>query len=374
MKTITVGMAGFGSIAKVHCMAAVNIALHTEIPVKIGKIYRRKRETPLPFMTAGYADSIESLIKDSDVIDVCSSNDAHFEQARQVIHAGKALYLEKPVGIDGKQADALAQMIGETPVKNQVALMYRFMPAVAVVRDLAAVGDIGEIIDFQCQVQHSGYLDPGRRSNWKLKKNLSGGGPLLDIGIHIADMIRFTLGEVLYAECKLKTVIGKRIDQETGERIDVDVEDSAWARLYLENGVGGTVEITRVASVLDQSSVFSVYGTKGSIRFDASAPDRLTVYHQGNNVQTVGKISPLSKFGKYLDTLYFKDRFGWMTDAHTASQLCFYQRISGNEGNYPEIPDIKEAVKSQRIIDACYRSADAGGSLVKVEQQKKMKI
>ena len=366
MQEITIGMVGFGSIAKTHCIAAANIAANTEIPIKIGKIYRRNQEAPLPFFVTDYADSMETLIEESDVIDICSSNDAHFEQAKQVLEAGKSLYLEKPVGINMEQANALLQLVKERPVKNQVALMYRFMPAVVAIRDLAAAGDIGDIIDFRCQVQHSGYLDPNRKSNWKLKKEMSGGGPLLDIGIHIADMIRFTLGEVTDVKCSTKTVIGKRIDQVTGNWVDVDVEDWAWARMYLDNDISGTVEITRVASVLDQSSVFSVYGTKGSLHFCASAPARVKMYHQNDAVQSLGEVSPMSDFGRHLASIYPKMSLGWMADAHAASQLHFYQQIGGGSLKYAETPDIEEAVKSQLVIDACYRSAEAGGSKIRV--------
>ena len=369
MREITIGMVGFGSIAKTHCIAAVNIAVNTEIPIKIGKIYRRNQEKPQPFFTMGYAESMKALIEESDVVDICSSNDAHFEQAKQVLEAGKALYLEKPVGINMEQANRLLQLVKERPVDNQVALMYRFMPAVVAIRDLAAAGDIGDIIDFRCQVQHSGYLDPGRKSNWKLKKKLSGGGPLLDIGVHIADMIRFTLGEVTDAECRLKTVISKRMDQVTGNWVDVDVEDWAWVRLGLDNGRSGTMEITRVASVLDQSCVFSIYGTKGSLEFRASEPDRLKIYHQSDGIQSLGEVSPMSAFGRHLASIYPKMSLGWMADAHAASQLHFYQQLAGEKIKYSETPDIEEAVKSQRVIDACYRSAEAGGSRVKVDKE-----
>lgn len=366
VQEITIGMVGFGSIAKTHCIAAANIAMNTELPIKIGKVYRRNQERTLPFFTMGYADSMEALIEGSDVIDICSPNDAHFEQAKQVLKAGKALYLEKPVGINMEQADGLLQLVKERPADNQVALMYRFMPAVVAARDLVAAGDIGDIIDFRCQVQHSGYLDPGRKSNWKLKKKMSGGGPLLDIGIHIADMIRFTLGEVTDVECRMKTVIDKRRDQVTENWVDVDVEDWAWARLELDNDISGTMEITRVASVLDQSSVFSVYGTKGSLEFCASEPTRLKIYHQKDGVQSLGEVSPMSAFGRHLASIYPKMSLGWMADAHAASQFHFYKQLAGEKIKYSETPDIEEAVKSQRVIDACYRSAGAGGSRMKV--------
>lgn len=89
MNALTIGMIGFGSIARTHCMAVAAIAADTGLPVRIGKIYRRNRSLAAPFFSLGYAQTLEELISESDVVDICSTNDVHFEQAAQVIRAGK---------------------------------------------------------------------------------------------------------------------------------------------------------------------------------------------------------------------------------------------------------------------------------------------
>lgn len=367
MNALTIGMIGFGSIARTHCMAVAAIAADTGLPVRIGKIYRRDRSLAAPFFSLGYAQTLEELISESDVVDICSTNDVHFEQAAQVIRAGKKLYLEKPVGVNMAQAEALARLAGDCPVRNQVALMYRFMPGVIAIRDLVAAGEIGEVIEFQCRVQHSGYLNPSRKSNWKLKKAASGGGPLLDIGVHIMDLIRFSLGEVDAVAAEMKTVIRQRPDEKTGQPVNVDVEDCAQVRVRLVNGMEGIVEITRVASVLEQSSTFSVYGTAGSLHFTAAAPGRLRVYRQADARETCGAAPLGSAFAQHVAGLYPRTSLGWMTDAHMASQLHFYRSLLlEDEPVYRETPTIAEAALSQRVVEAGYRSAALDGKMVRM--------
>ena len=247
--------------------------------------------------------------------------------------------------------------------------MYRFMPGVIAIRDLVAAGEIGEVIEFQCRVQHSGYLNPSRKSNWKLKKAASGGGPLLDIGVHIMDLIRFSLGEVDAVAAEMKTVIRQRPDEKTGQPVNVDVEDCARVRMRLVNGREGIVEITRVASVLEQSSTFSVYGTAGSLHFTAAAPGRLRVYRQADACETCGAAPLGSPFAQHVAGLYPRTSLGWMTDAHLASQLHFYRSLLlEGEPVYRETPTIAEAALSSRVVEAGYRSAALDGKTVRMSE------
>ncbi len=366
---IKTGIVGLGSIAKTHCLANVAIALNgKDLPfeLKIGRILRQNSSEPAPFFSEGYARDLEELIADSDVVDICSPNAAHFQQAEAVIGHGRPLYLEKPAGKDMAEAETLQALAETSGTPNQVVLMYRFMPGIVAMRDRIARGDIGPVIGFQVRVLHSGYLNPDRKSNWKLKKDASGGGPLLDIGVHSADAVRFLLGEVEAVQCRVDTVIGRRPDEQTGCLVDVDVEDRAFAQLIMQSGVTGTVEITRVASVLEQSSTIEVFGLAGSMHFSCAEPGRLRVFTQRTGREEYGKVDAVSDFAVHLTKIYPKSSLGWLTDAHTASLMNFYLNLAAGCVQFPETPDIAQAVLAQRIIDRCYQSAAVDGGIVQL--------
>ena len=172
-------------------------------------------------------------------------------------------------------------------------------------------------------------------------------------------------GEVDAVAAEMKTVIRQRPDEKTGQPVNVDVEDCAQVRVRLVNGMEGLVEITRVASVLEQSSTFSVYGTAGSLHFTAAAPGRLRVYRQADARETCGAAPLGSAFAQHVAGLYPRTSLGWMTDAHMASQLHFYRSLLlEDEPVYRETPTIAEAALSQRVVEAGYRSAALDGKTV----------
>jgi len=323
-----------------------------------------KKNVPCPYyFEKGYADSMCELLADEriNLVDICSPNVCHFSQAMDVMKAGLALYLEKPIANSADEAYELAKFAQENNIPSQVALVYRFMPGIVAMRDRISRGDIGDIINFKFTTLHSGYLDENRKRNWKLAKNTSGGGPMLDIGVHLADAVNFVLGPVSSVSCVTQYVIRQRPDETTGELAEVDVEDRAVANIRLHNGVSGAIEVSRVASVLEQSSVFTIYGTKGSLDFDAYVPNRLTVFHQGTGIKETGRPEALSPYAGYLASIFPATTKGWSIDVHTASQMNMYNNFAQGGILFPETPLLTDAADAQAVIEACYLSAQNGG-------------
>ena len=360
-----------GAIGKVHCTAVLSIPIlypKREFDLCFGKLLKNDRSANCPFYYEGYAENLEEILSDKsvDCVDVCTPNYLHFEQGMKVMQAGKSLYLEKPIGINSEEAYQLYMKAKETGVVTQTALMYRMMPGVIAIRDLYEAGELGDIIDFKLITLHSGYLNPKRKRNWKLSKERSGGGPLLDIGIHLADTVRFMFGDVEKTSCACKTIIEERPDAVTGEMVKIDIEDWANARLVLENGLCGSIEVSRVSSVLDQSSTIEVYGTEGSVYFSSSKPDRLLIHVQETGKDVIGKAPVISDFAKYTASIYPSLNRGWLIDSHTVLLYNYFNNVNAGKIIWKETPGFEEASKAQKIIEACYRSAENGSLFDKV--------
>ena len=78
---------------------------------------------------------------DVEAVDICTSNDAHFEIAMAAVEAGKPYDLEKPITMTAEQADTLAKATEEKGLKNMVCFSYRFKAAARYARDLIAQED-----------------------------------------------------------------------------------------------------------------------------------------------------------------------------------------------------------------------------------------
>lgn len=372
MKNIKVAMAGIGAIGKVHCTATLSIPMlypKNDYAISFGKLLRNNTSGNCPFYFEGYAKDLDEILADDSVtcVDICSPNYLHFEQGMKVLEAGKSLYLEKPIGLNSDEAHILAKEAADRSIITQTALMYRMMPGVIAIRDMVESGELGDIIDFKLVTLHSGYLNPNRKRNWKLSKEKSGGGPLLDIGVHMADTVRFMLGDVDRVSCVCKTIIEERPDAETNEMVKVDIEDWANARLILRNGITGSIEVSRVASVLDQSSTIDVYGTKGSVHFSSSTPNSLLFHEQSSGKDIRGKAPAISDYAKYVASIYPSLNRGWLIDSHTVLLVNFYNNVNEGKIIWKESPSFEDDEMAQKIIEACYRSAEKDSNYEKVQ-------
>src|SRR5690606_13030087 len=95
-----------------------------------------------------------------DFVDICTPNFMHLPQIHYLLNEGINIYCEKPLGLNYEECINLTDLVEEKKVINQVALVYRFMPAVAKARVYIKNGGIGEIISFRTHLLHSSYLNP----------------------------------------------------------------------------------------------------------------------------------------------------------------------------------------------------------------------
>ena len=128
-------------------------------------------------------------------IDICTPNLLHYEQVKNLANRGINIYCEKPMALnydDSKEMDKLSK---EKELITQVALIYRFMPSIDKENVIIDKGYLGEIINFRGQLLPSSYLNPKRGMNWRLRKEESGGGAIVDLGVHVSDTLLFLLGD-----------------------------------------------------------------------------------------------------------------------------------------------------------------------------------
>ena len=186
-----------------------------------------------------------------DAVYVSSTNEQHCEQTLAALAAGCHVMCEKPLAMN--LADA-ARMIGAAKASGRVLGTNHHLRAQAshrLIREIAASGEIGQV--HGVQVSHAVYLPP-HLQGWRLDKPGAGGGVVLDILVHNADLLRFLLQR---EPRRIHTVT-----QQSGMGKGV-VEDTAMSLIEFDGDVLAQTHESFVAA--HALTRLHVLGTKGSL-------------------------------------------------------------------------------------------------------------
>lgn len=343
---VNYAIVGFGGIAKTHAIGTyiANLTLGLPFNLNLKNVVTR---TPLPYTVPGSinAVSLEGVLKDPDIhfIDICTPNDSHKDIVLKAIKYNKAIYCEKPLASNYKDALKISGAVEASGVRNATALMYRFMPAVRLIKEAVEENLIGEIIDFKINLFHKSYLNPNKKESWRTHAG-SGGGALLDLGVHLIDAIHFTLGNIESVNAKTKVFFKDR----------TEVDEIAHCSFSLENGVEGSLEVSRIFADLEEPTTFTIYGSKGSIKMNSNSPYTIDIYNYDRNSVEIKS----AQGRKHILQNYPGERnsFGFHQDCHMASLVNFANELFFNKQN-SITPTFKDALKAQKVIEAAYISS-----------------
>jgi UDP-N-acetylglucosamine 3-dehydrogenase len=131
---------------------------------------------------------------DVDAVVVCAPNDLHAPVAIEAAKAGKHVLVEKPMATSLEDADAMIAAAAGSGVLLVPAHNARFAPGMAAARVEVADGTLGQVRGFHASLVSAGPLAWSPDATWFLDPD--GGGALLDLGIHLADVLRFVVGDI----------------------------------------------------------------------------------------------------------------------------------------------------------------------------------
>jgi predicted dehydrogenase len=372
-KPIKVGLIGLGFIGKVHANAYNAIPFRYKKPVthaEVKAVLRTKTDTDEDFLRAlgspfVTSDSDAFFDQELDLVDICTPNVLHLEQAKASLEHNLHLYIEKPLGWNLKHAQEIAEAANSSGVLTHTAFMRRYYPAVRQARAIIASGVLGEIYSFRVHYYHKSYMDPNRPTSWRLQHAMAGGGALTDLGVHIIDMTRYLLGEAEWVQCRTKTFIKKRPKiVSSSEMVPVDVDDWGICTVGLENGAYGTIEATRMSGGVGDSTRMEIFARNGSVVIDLKDPLHCEYYDQSTKKHSSGNLDfPAPRGEREISTLWpnTKVPLDPFDSAHTALIYDFLQCIQ--EGRQSML-NFNDAVKTQEILEAAYKSAGQNGKTI----------
>lgn len=170
-------------------------------------------------------DAPEAAFKDDEVeiAVIATTHDALAPLAAKAVEAGCHVLVEKP-GADRAAALLALNEVAERHGRVvRVGFNHRFHPAVLKAKELVESGQYGQVLNLRARYGHGGRL--GYEREWRADRALSGGGELLDQGVHLIDLTRFLAGEASLAFSELRT-----------EFWDMSVEDNAYLALRTARG------------------------------------------------------------------------------------------------------------------------------------------
>ncbi len=205
---------------------------------------------------------------DLDIIIVSTSNDLHAPISIAAMDHGKHVICEKPMARTPQEGRAMVEAARRNNVRLKTGFNHRYYPSVMKAHELIKQGAIGEIMFVRSYIGHEGGADFTKR--WMTRHEISGGGSLLDNGIHILDLTRYFLEQEITE--------GEGFRATTRWEV-APCEDNAFALYRTAQG--------RIASVQSSWTEWKgyqfrveVYGTKGYV--EAAYPPMRTILGQVN--------------------------------------------------------------------------------------------
>jgi predicted dehydrogenase len=199
-------------------------------------------------------DSIESLFAgcECDAVYIASPVVYHKEQILAAADAGKHILVEKPVALTAGEAQEAADYCEKKGVLLAAGFMMRFAAYHQQMKKWVAEGKLGKVVNASGQFT---CWYPEIKGAWRQKKSLSGGGALMDMGVHVIDLLQYVTGSRIRR-------VGAFCDTKT---FSYEVDDSASLLVQFESGANGCIHAN--FNIPDEAAKWRVefYGTKGRI-------------------------------------------------------------------------------------------------------------
>jgi predicted dehydrogenase len=193
LRVAIMGLGGYGTRvaeAMKSCKRAKLVGVISGTPSKI-KDWQAKYQ--IPEKNCYQYENFDNIRdnRDIDVVYVITPNALHREHAIRAARAGKHVICEKPMAVNAREAREMVDACKQAGVKLLIGYRMHFEPKTLEIIRMRKAGDFGKVLFFQGL---SGFRI-GDPNQWRLNKQLSGGGAMMDIGIYSINGARYMIGE-----------------------------------------------------------------------------------------------------------------------------------------------------------------------------------
>jgi predicted dehydrogenase len=204
---------------------------------------------------------------DVDIVIVATTNDCLAEVGIASVRSGKHVIVEKPAARNLNELKAFIDAANETRTKVRVGFNHRYHPALQKARALFDQGALGQLMFIRGRYGHGGRL--GYENEWRAQPDVSGGGELIDQGVHLIDLARWFLGDITHVDGFAHTYFW-----------DMPVEDNGF--MILRTPQDQTAFLHVSCTEWKNTFSFEIYGRQAKLHIEglggSYGVERLTYY------------------------------------------------------------------------------------------------
>jgi len=220
---------------------------------------------------------------------IATPNKYHIEQLIAAAKNGKAVFCEKPFGMNTEEVEAGLRVIEETGVPNMVGFVYIHNPIIGYAKKIIESGELGDVVSFKGVFDMDYAADPDIPHAWRYYSSIS--GALGDIGTHVLSISEYLIGENQINEvCAITNTLYKerRNPNDSKGFLPVENDDQVNIIYKYKNGAVGSITASRIAPGNKVGERFELQLTKGTIRYDQERMGELEVYKISDPVEEQG--------------------------------------------------------------------------------------
>ena len=351
MKKVKIGIIGVGSISESHIdgyKKLPNVELYAFCDINKERLEEKGKKYGVTNLFTDVNEMVK--LEGLDAVSVCVWNCSHYDCTMAALKAGLHVLCEKPLAMNAQQATEMKEMADKIGKLLMVGFVMRFSNESKIALDFIDNGYIGDIYYTKAT-----YLRRhGSPGGWFADINRSGGGPVIDLGVHVIDHTRYLMGKPkpisVYAstynhlkdrpDCK-NDVGWKAADAKPDDAYSV--EDMGVALIKYDNGATTLLE-TSYSLNGEPATKKEIYGTKGGMSL-AGTP---VIYTEVNGY--LADITPQTTDLKGEDAELFVAEIAHFVDCITSGTKC--------------IAPAEDGIVVMKILDAIYESAKTGREVI----------
>jgi predicted dehydrogenase len=340
---INVGIAGLGKMGKLHYMNAIR---NDDVNVvAVADLRKSNLSVVEKSKIKKYVDYKEMIEKENlDAIILSLPNFLKKEGILNCAEKDLAIFVDKPLCRNFKEADEVVREISEKNLELMVGVNYRYFDCVEKVKHIVEEGNIGDVVLGTSELIMDGPfshpLVPAPVAEWWFDKERSGGGALLDLGYHLLDLLQWFFGglEVEFSALKY--------------RYNLDIEDAATVVLKSREGVRCTLNVGWFSKMLFPNFNFRLnfHGTVGYVSTDDYTPSNLYIHAMKEGLKNFFKRLMFQK-PDYLSYTYYYSSF-------TRILSQFFDSV---ENGFESPVNLDDQLSILKCIDDVYNKGGVSG-------------
>ncbi len=274
MEKLRIGILGAGNIAQNAHLPVYQARSDVELVAIADLNLARAQGAAEKFGIARAYDSVDELLEKEqlDAVDICVWNRSHAPCAIKAANKGVHILCEKPMAWSVEHACQMRDAVEKSGVTFMMALPNRFKPEYRLGRKLLDEGKLGDVYYAKTAM----IRRRGTPLGWFTDTGKSGGGPVIDIGVHVIDRAWFLMG--CPKPVRVSAMTSSRIGDYKTQGVDrwvaldsdvtaFDTEDSAAGVIHFENGACLLFEVSWALNAPKQDYT-QVCGTKAGLTME----------------------------------------------------------------------------------------------------------